>query len=718
MKAYTAGLLNQVVNAYDKTKTTIAGRVFQKTVNGQTVLGPPLTSFIDVQNTAGFIPSIASFNALTNRLFVLQAAASGGAPSVALYNFNATTGTYSYVGYVTLRLANTAATTHTFRGFKVDDSNASNIKIFLSTTGSIAVNGGTYMAYGLGLADFSFAGTALWPAQGTGQKAVYFLQDPSAVGAANAATSSWGVSTSFNSSNAAYNTKVMQINGTVSAPVVYVWDYATVPQVANTLTVASNTMSMGSPAAYFNSGSVNPGLATGDQVVFTAAAPANFVSSPGTAAQTVYFVRDVQNVLGTWFFNLALTSAGSAVVPTSTVTGMTLMRAFGISTNGFSFKTGVLGPALAGGILQANSFGYCAPTLVPSNPALNGQECLYVATTTMLYLFRLNEITNGATAWSVAPGATAAGTGADITAPTVAYAAYSSSLDRWVYLTNTSTFVIKPSQSGVISQVFGGLSNQFMEGSTQQTFPASMANVVGLEVEGGWLFMSGNTVGQRGLIAVDIRSDNAYGYSWVTSPVLSAPIGSIMRWSQLIEQLFDYTDSTNLQIRSATSASDAIFNNPNSGWVELPPAKDFNATINQYFQFRIGYYINTFFANSPAQVNEIQYCLQQLFEMSDNWAFDNDNSTVGLNTPSYVAGLLALAYQVAVPTIYVRGYDLAGNQLFIYNTSANPTLFQYSTNGGTSWTALGTIPNVVGTRLRLNVASPPNQVAVVVFGES
>ena len=57
--------------------------------------------------------------------------------------------------------------------------------------------------------------------------------------------------------------------------------------------------------------------------------------------------------------------------------------------------------------------------------------------------------------------------------------------------------------------------------------------------------------------------------------------------------------------------------------------------------------------------------------------------------------------------MYARVYDTNGNLIFSANTTSNPTAFQYSTNDGTSWNALGTIPNTVDTRVRVLVSPTP-----------
>ena len=147
MKTFSAGLQAVVSSSYDKTKTTILGRAHQKTINSQQVIGPALTNFIDTQTDASFIPVFSYFSPTTNRLFAMNVPASGVA-NIVLYNFDASTGAYSYVGKIAVNVPNLAATTHTLRGLTVNDT-VSPFKIVFSTSGSVVINGGTFLVNGI-----------------------------------------------------------------------------------------------------------------------------------------------------------------------------------------------------------------------------------------------------------------------------------------------------------------------------------------------------------------------------------------------------------------------------------------------------------------------------------------------------------------------------------------------------------------------------------------
>ena len=109
----------------------------------------------------------------------------------------------------------------------------------------------------------------------------------------------------------------------------------------------------------------------------------------------------------------------------------------------------------------------------------------------------------------------------------------------------------------------------------------------------------------------------------------------------------------------------------------------------------------------PAQINDLVVGYTSSQELSDYWAGDNDNTTPNGVTPSKSAFILTKQYASAVPTLYYRAYDAAGNLVASANTSANPTLFSYSTDAGLTWNPLGTIPNAIGTIVRYNWVTPP-----------
>jgi len=119
----------------------------------------------------------------------------------------------------------------------------------------------------------------------------------------------------------------------------------------------------------------------------------------------------------------------------------------------------------------------------------------------------------------------------------------------------------------------------------------------------------------------------------------------------------------------------------------------------------------------PLQLIEAFLIHQPNNELSDNWVGSVDNTATG--TPSRSAFRLIKTYTGSVPKLYFRAYDDSGALVASANTVDNPTLFEYSSNNGSSWNPLGTIPNVtLTTELRYNWASPPGVRVTVSLRES
>lgn len=434
----------------------------------------------------------------------------------------------------------------------------------------------------------------------------------------------------------------------------------------------------------------------------------------GTGDATVTFSSVVA---GVYYFNLSLSSGGVAVTPTSTNANFTMMRAFGINTSLFSLKTGVLSTGFSlGAILQNNSVGYAKPTSAPANTALNGIDCFYMLSTAGLYMGKISDLTSLGTTWAsmTFAGVNITGTGIDVTTPTVAVGCYSGQnlprvIDKFVYSTPTSTFLIKPYQNSVISTVFGGQVNTYLETLNLVTVQSGLFSINGMNMRDGWVFLCGSNVGQRGIVFLDLYSDSMFGGSSVISPVLNVPAGAVLKYVTALEQLFDSTDSMNFFIRSGPTSGDVAFSSATVGWTSISTAKDLSATaIGPYFQLMAQYQIATLTANTPAQINDFVYTVVPGNEISDNWEGSVDNTSINGASPAYTAFRMVTVYATSVPTLFFRAYDDNGNLVASANTTSNPTFFQVSTNNGTSWAALGVIPNTALTsEIRYLWSSPP-----------
>jgi hypothetical protein len=490
MKLIKADLLSNVVGSYDQTKTTTQGRVYSKTVNGTTVLGPSLNRFVDViTDSVALNTPYLSYLTSNGRLFSLSAIAAGIA-YISLYDINMSTGAKTFVGNIRANFPNLAATTHTLRGLKIIDTGTTGWKIFIASSGSVTINGGVFLLNKIDKADFISVGSTLIPfATANDQKGVYFLQDAANIGVSQLNIAPTGLTLDT------ANSKLYCHNGVAATHQFYVYDTA----IAPTYTTAAVSVSVASPGVVTDTGH---SFVASTPVVFTAG-----TVPTGLVVGTVYFVR---NPVAGVSYELSATSGGASINTTgSPSAGAVIGRAFGTTGSNFVLKTGNL-PALAGTLIQQDSEDYA----VPGHTTNSGFPCVFFCTTTNLYLGKISELTAAATTWPSLVTSNILGTVNQITTPTVTIATWSNVLDKAVYLTNANILVMKQVVNNSIDKLFGRASDLYRE-----TFAASDTQGLGfltatsLDIEDGWFVATGSTVGQRGCILADLRSDATFDYS-------------------------------------------------------------------------------------------------------------------------------------------------------------------------------------------------------------
>jgi hypothetical protein len=673
MKSIKADLLAQVVGTYDQTKTTIQGRALSKIVDGDTALGPSLNKFVDVlADTAGVTP-VMSYLSPNGRLYHI-AAKVGSIATITCHTVNLNNGDISYVGMIRMQLADVAATTVVYRGFKVIDNGNTGFKIYVAVTGSVLINGGLYCVNNVDLADFTpLAPGTLFPfATGSNQKATYFLQDPNNIGVNQLNTAATGVI--FHEAN----NRVYVHNGVAATHQYYV--YSTNATLDCPIT-AGNAINDVTDRITQNGHGYN----NNDPIFLT-----NLSGGAGLTNNTVYFVRNpTAND-----YQVSATSGGAAINITTSGT-VDVCRAFGTTGDAFVHKTGNL-PALAGTLVAVNSEYFATP----QHTSNSGFDCAFFATSTNLYLGRLSELTSGATTWPSLVTSNLLGATNEITAPTLANAAWSNAVDRAVYLTNTNLLVMKQVVNNNIDKIFGGNTNKYRETTSSEVVDFSFVGASSLDFSNGWLAVTTNTpTGQRGTIIADIRSDAFFDYSYIVTKVLDTP-DSVYKYLASTNKLYKHTNALKVYYRTSG------FNTITGGWQLIPFAEDITSfAAGSQVQFKILFDTLRIGSAIPAQLTEFFLGIQSNNEISDNWEFSDDFSDN--NVPSRTAFRLKKAYGTSVPTLYYRAYDLNGTLLVNHNTVANASNFQYSTDNGTTWLALGTIPNTVGTLVRYTFTSPP-----------
>ena len=693
MATHLTGLQYSTATSYDKTKTTLLGRAYQKTISGVSVVGPPLTKMLDVYTdsvASGAITPLMLCCTPNNRMFFANAVATGGLGTIGYYDFDIATGASTYRGRIQYNVPNTATTAHVIKGFYVDDTNPSNLKIWVITTGAVLINGGLFYVGGgnLSTADFTTTGgfITLPMATSNAQKAVYKLEPPTAQGAGFLMTAAAGLVVPIRSSDNALKTKVYVHNGVSATHQYYCFEGATAPALS--IQTCTGTTTNASPTFPMTSHGYN----ANDPVIITANAPGGFTAAT-VATQTVYFVRNP----GAGTFELSATSGGASINCTTSVTP-TIARAFGQANNMFSFKTGNL-TALSGTLLIANNECYAKP----SHTVNSGSDCIFLATGTNLYLGKFSDLADAVTNWTSLVTSNVLGSGLDVVVPTAVFTSYSDTCDVAVFTTQTVAFITKKLINNSIVDFFGQLSNAYLESTAPATLNLDLVAVGGIDSRDGWLFACGSNAGQRVIIAYDMRSNAVYDYSRAISPVIFVGNNVILDYITTIEELFDLTGSMVFYVRSGLTANDVVFDSADGGWIQIVTASDLHQAFGPYAQCKIMWESYT----TPAQLHDVIIRTESLEEISEYWTGSVENTSLAGVSPCYTAFRLVRAYASAVPTLYFRAYDDAGDLVASADTATNPTSFKYSSNNGTSWSALGTIPNTAHTtEVRYEWASP------------
>lgn len=686
---------------------------------------------------------------------------------ILLYNFNLTTGASSYVGRIVVQLPISGTTAHAFRSIKViDNPGTTGWKIYLTTLQTF-LQSGQFLVNNVDQADF-VQGASPPPisypiAAGTNQKAVYHLGQTSPsnnqTGVPTLGTpvvftipshgflngdqvfissqtgpawtaSTFAVNTRYFVVNAGLNT--FQLSATFGGVAIAAAAGPTsvvINQLNTEIEPAGAVLDFAANRLYTHTGlaaahqyfvrdtSVNPTYLADSGVTITAAAPGKVqiighgykVNDPvmilsgsvpgGLALATVYFVTNpTAND-----FELSAT-AGGVGITTSTAGLVTIGRAWGYTNSGWLHRTSIL-PALTGVILLTDSENQATPVDAPVNGAtLNGNSCAFFATTTNMYLGLLSELTSGTTTWPSLTTSNYAGTLGQYVIPVAINASWSNSIDQAIVALNTVKFLTKKVINNQVDTVFGQMGiRQYEAVNPQQVEMEFLAVPQGFSNQFGWLFAVGPTSAtqaQRGVIAMDLKSDISCSTSYIVTKVLSfVPTTTIKRLKATVE---NEDPGSQLEVFYRTSGFGSI----SGGWTVIDPDDIQSLGSVSQIQFKLGVKVQCIGKSTPLQISSFAVGYDTLEEMSDNWEYSYDDSSVG--SPTRCGFRLKATYAAAIPsTLTFRAFDLSNTQLVSQSITSNPGNFQYSTDNGSTWLSLGVVPNVVGTLIRYTFTSPP-----------
>lgn len=678
-------LLQDVVSVYDQNKTTIAGRISQKTISSLDCLGPSVPNFADVVLDSTVVPSGATFPSpvVTGdlmRVFVMGTPIAGSV-QIILYNHNIKTGGFTYVGRLTLRSPNILTTT-VFKGLDVIDTGTTGWKIFLAINNTILINGGLGLLNNIDLADFTPLGAIfIDPASGNDQKALYMLQDPSNIGVRQLNIASNGVIVDSVANKAYVH------NGVSATHQYYVYDTS----IAPTYSESAITITNAAPGVISDSGH---SYVANNPVLFKTTG-----SVSGLTNNVVYFVKNP--VVGV-SYELSATSGGASISTVGTQTGThTVGRAFGTTGSNFLYKTGNL-PTLLGTLISTNCENLAVP-VHSSYGILAGERCSAFGTTSNLYMGKLSDLTSGTTTWSSLTTANVLGALNEVTAVSALFAQFSSVLDMFVFVSNTALYFGKRLTNNEYQFKGGRISNFYYEGTTLNYGDVRFgaAAITGFNIGNGVAFLTCSTAGQRGLVNLDMGSDDRFDRDHIITKVLDAP-NSILKTVSVIDKLVNRADNYNIYYRLSG------FGGASGGWIPFDESVLSDISISTQIQFKLTFSVLRFTSQTASQLLDMVINTESAEDISDNWEYSHDSSSN--LSPTIVAFRLKFAYGAgSIPAgLRFRAYDLDGNLLTNQTLISHPSNFAYSTDEGDTWIPYaGSIPNVVGTQLKYTFTSPP-----------
>lgn len=676
-------LVTDATSVYDPTKPYLAGNSTVKTVNSQQAVGAGLTQFIDTFTDFATAPGGAEYyDPATGRLFVVAAPV---APNIdiLLYNFNRNTLKGTPVGRVRLAMPNTAATTHIVKELIVDNSGTTGWDIWINTTATVVINGGPFLANKIDLADFAMVGfpTIPFAFNSNDQKAVYKLTTTNQPGVLNN-TVSGPINVAVSVGMWKDNTDLGVFNGTSAAVRALHFDTATAPNH----TVATVTLTITSPGKvqYVS----HPFLANDPVVLATTGA-----LPTGLVAGTVYFVRAVT----VNDFEVSATTGGASINFTGAQSGVhTLGRAFGEISSLYSGTSGDISPVLTGTLLTLRN----ARLKVKPDAPNAGVKFIRFGTSTQLYRIQATQLAAGSVSFTTLE--TVNVTSAAITGPTPTFVVWDDDplVNRWLYTTNTAKVVEKLFVNSAITRVFGSLLNKTLENIPMETINFGVPTIFSFSGADGLLFIQSNTTLARGLVVMDYKSDAAFVWSYVLSPVITVN-KAVLKSIATNEALFAETGTVQFSYRTSG------FGSPTGSFTSTNTAEELSEVMGTQVQFKLAFDIATEDASTSAQLTAVLAGFVPTDQNDEEWvnSFHNSSEVV----PSTFAWRLQYAYASGMPAELIADIvDDSDNVIQTFSTITDAAQFSYSTNNGTSWNALGVIPNVaLTTELRLIPTSPP-----------
>lgn len=382
----------------------------------------------------------------------------------------------------------------------------------------------------------------------------------------------------------------------------------------------------------------------------------------------------------------------------------------GYDSTKFSLKTGTLA-ALTGVIQLSNN----VQVITPQHTSNSGSLCLSWITTTNIYLAKLSDITSAVTTLPSLQTSNVNLSSDYVASGTVSLGQYFSAIDKWILMTANGNMVAKQCVNNDPNGKYFGQNTQIKGeiGSTINIYDFGLGTGVALTDCNGFAALTSSLTGQRSLYLMDVQCDESNSnpstgqkYCSIISPVLTGLNITQGYFLSIYKQFAKKSVYPTIQYRTSNFST-----GPGAGfdatWTQAPRDGDLSALVNATsVQFRILFTAMGFNNTNTSQIGEAHLIYTDNTQSSENWVGATDTTSLGGASPFRVSFRLQKAYTTSVPKIFVRGVDDSGNAV-VFDTVTNIANFDYTTNNGTSYTPLGTVPNVaLTTELRFTWTSP------------
>lgn len=681
------------ISSYDSTKTNVGTQIRQYTGSNPTdkFAGPSIIGVARPmeQSTAipGMFPHVISCDTNTDYVFLADNAAAAATRRIILYEYNKTTSTFNWRGFITLTYP--TATNHTIRGFRMICESY--------TTGTVSVSGTAVTGSG-----------SAWQTDrmSVGCRIGFGSTDPTAI------TTWYEISSIGGDTSITLTTSA----GTIPGGTAYV--------IQDLMCVTSTTNATATNGGLF----VTKGLRIEN---FTTSGTTIPAATTVDNIRAVYWLADASTVTNTTAAGAAIgqwTSWTSQYVYVLNATGslcfvynirMALTLTAGKDTTTNVIKTG--NQVLTGTMSQFNNGRVGTLSHGPGS----GVESLYFVTTTRVYRCALSNITNGSVTWTsdvmveVPPGGTATFAATSV----LSSVEISSLIDRLVIMSTgatsarsyVTTYNTTSSQFELIFLADDRQLDQSTADSSIVPHPSIQAATFSIWSEGGILYMARHSTAATANQIYTIPIEAHWSYTSTTNQVLITPAMDTSNATKLYrvyvneikrmgnDYLVKNPEPFKIYVRTA-GISD------NSGaWTLLDDSGTLtsispSSSIQFKFEFRV-------LGESciPARIMGLTVVYED--DTTDShYTPSVAKSSVTSNTFGYRQSSL---WGGTIPDLRIRLYNAVSGVPIVDDTvtaSAFGT-WQYSTDGNV-WNAWSSSADVVGNYIRYVATSLPGSIKV------